>query len=61
MLNYLRKYLLRSINDPKDSAGAIPQFQVKLGKGKGRKAHTLTGIAKARRLARKIRNKQRSK
>lgn len=59
MLNYLRKYLLRSINDLKDSTGAIPQFQVKLGKGKGRKAHSLTGIAKARRSARKI--KQSSK
>jgi hypothetical protein len=34
---------------------------IKQGKGKGKSAHKPTGIAKARRAARKIRNKQRSK
>lgn len=33
----------------------------KQGKGKGKSAHKPTGIAKARRSASKIRNKQRSK
>ena len=41
-------------------AKPMPQT-IKQGKGKGKSAHTPTGIAKARRAAKKMRNKQRSK
>ncbi|KFA59066.1 hypothetical protein GAPWKB11_0955 [Gilliamella apicola] len=38
-----------------------PKLKKGKGKGKNKTAHTPTGIAKARRVARKNRNKKRSK
>lgn len=62
MLNYIRKYLLRAVNHFPDRLAIVMQSpKLKKNKGKNKTAHTPTGIAKARRSARKIRNEQRSK
>nr|WP_034945531.1 hypothetical protein [Gilliamella apicola] len=63
MFNYICKYLLRAANSLKRSMIVMQPPKLKKGKGKGKNktAHTPTGIAKARRVARKNRNKKRSK
>lgn len=43
-------------NDSEAAAPEVNQFQ-KAGKGRGRKAHKPSGIAKAKRAAKKSRNK----
>ncbi|OCG78789.1 hypothetical protein A9G42_01910 [Gilliamella sp. Nev6-6] len=62
MLNYIRKYLLHSANLFHDRLAVVMQPpKLKKGKGKNKTAHTPTGVAKARRAAKKMRNKQHSK
>lgn len=61
MFNYICKYLLRAANSLKRSVIVMQPPKLKKGKGKNKTAHTPTGIAKARRAAKKMRNKQRSK
>jgi hypothetical protein len=62
MLNHIRKYLLHSANLSHDRLAVVMQpLKLRKGKGKNKTAHTPTGIAKARRVARKNRNKKRSK
>ncbi|OCG77830.1 hypothetical protein [Gilliamella sp. Occ4-3] len=61
MFNYICKYLLRAANSLKRSVIVMQPSKLKKGKGKNKTAHKPTGIAKARRVARKNRNKKRSK
>ena len=61
MFNYICKYLLRTANSLKRLVIVMQPPKLKKGKGKNKTAHTPTGIAKARRAAKKMRNKQRSK
>jgi hypothetical protein len=61
VFNYICKYLLRAANSLKRSMIVMQPPKLKKGKGKNKTAHTPTGIAKARRVARKNRNKKRSK
>ncbi|MBI0095990.1 MULTISPECIES: hypothetical protein [Gilliamella] len=61
MFNYICKYLLRAANSLKRLVIVMQPPKLKKGKGKNKTAHTPTGIAKARRAAKKMRNKQRSK
>lgn len=62
MLNNIREYLLRSPDSFQNllAVGMQPP-KLKKSKGKNKTAHTPTGIAKARRAAKKMRNKKRSK
>ncbi|OCG31500.1 hypothetical protein A9G48_04915 [Gilliamella sp. wkB18] len=61
MFNYICKYLLRAANSLERSVIVMQPQKLRKGKGKNKTAHTPTGIAKARRVARKNRNKKRSK
>ncbi|OCG79379.1 hypothetical protein [Gilliamella sp. Occ4-3] len=61
MFNYICKHLLRAANSLKRSMIVMQPPKLKKGKGKNKTAHTPTGIAKARRVARKNRNKKRRK
>lgn len=61
MFNYICKYLLHAANSLKRLVIVMQPPKLKKGKGKNKTAHTPTGIAKARRAAKKMRNKQRSK